>query len=79
MVVGLYSRNERLAASAVHLLNRKAMIGWSSRSHSGAPVPLFALGAGAEHMGTCRDNTDVPKAIAQAMGLHGSDPVLVTE
>lgn len=69
MVIGLYSRNERLAASAVNLLNRKAMIGWSSRSHSGAPVPLFALGAGAELLGECCDNTDVPKAIAQAMGL----------
>lgn len=71
MVVGLYSRNERLAAAAVNLLDRKAMIGWSSRSHSGAPVPVFVLGAGAERLGRCRDNTDIPKAIAQAMGLRG--------
>lgn len=68
-VVGLYSVNEQIAVEAIRVLNRLAQIGWSCRSHSGAPVPLYAIGVGQEKIGTSSDNTDVPVHISSVMGL----------
>lgn len=40
-------------------LNRKALIGWTSSHHTGAPVPAFAIGKGAEKFAGIIDNTDI--------------------
>lgn len=40
-------------------LNRKASIGWTTGSHTGAPVPVFAIGKGAEKFSGRMDNTDI--------------------
>lgn len=40
-------------------LNRKASIGWTTGSHSGAPVPVYAIGKGAEKFSGCMDNTEI--------------------
>ncbi len=40
-------------------LNRKASIGWTTGSHTGAPVPVFAVGKGAEKFSGRMDNTDI--------------------
>ena len=40
-------------------LNRKASIGWTTGSHTGAPVPVFAVGAGAERFTGMMDNTEI--------------------
>lgn len=44
-------------------LNNKANIGWASDNHSGIPVPVYAIGKGAERFGGCYDNTDIAKKI----------------
>lgn len=40
-------------------LNRKASIGWTTGSHSGAPVPVWAVGVGAEKFTGWMDNTEI--------------------
>jgi len=61
----LYAQNEKLAAAVFDLFERKAMATYTFRSHSGAQVPVFAIGCGAEDIAACRDNTDIPKTIAR--------------
>ena len=40
-------------------LSDKCSIGWTSRSHTGTHVPIFAIGAGAEKFNGSMDNTDI--------------------
>lgn len=44
---------------------------WTSGGHTGANVPLFAYGPGAELFAGELDNTDVPKRIAALTGITG--------
>lgn len=69
-VVDLYASNEKMASQAIRLLNRKAHITWAGLAHTGMQIPYYAWGAGAENFRGCRDNTDIPKAIAKAMGAE---------
>lgn len=64
----LYSREDALSTAARRLLNRKALVGWQSGGHSNGYVPVFAIGAGAEHFVGKLENTDIPKRIVQAAG-----------
>lgn len=67
-VVSLYNANEKMASLAIEILNKRARIRWTTLDHTGMQVPLYVKGAGIEHFTNCYDNTDVPKAIAKAMG-----------
>jgi alkaline phosphatase len=40
-------------------MNSKALIGWTSCHHTGAPVPVYAIGKGAEKFHGRIDNTDI--------------------
>lgn len=40
-------------------LNEACLIGWTSCHHTGAPVPLYAIGKGAEQFSGMMDNTDI--------------------
>lgn len=40
-------------------MNRKASIGWTTGSHTGGPVPVYAVGKGAEKFMGRMDNTDI--------------------
>jgi alkaline phosphatase len=42
---------------------------WSTKGHTGVPVPLYALGPRAELFQGEIDNTDVPKRIAAVLGI----------
>jgi alkaline phosphatase len=55
----LYGGYNALSVSLTHILNNKAGIGWTSYSHTGTPVPVFATGAGAANFAGSYDNTDV--------------------
>ena len=57
----LYASFNALSEKGVHLLNKKAHIGWTTWSHSGAPVPVYAIGAGAENFTGVYDNTEIMK------------------
>jgi Alkaline phosphatase len=50
-------------------LTEKANIGWTTTSHCGGPVPVWAIGAGSEKFAARQDNTDIAKKICSAMGI----------
>ncbi len=67
-VVSLYADNERLAFDAIMLLAKKAHVTWTTMTHTGAPVPYYVKGVGAENFVDVRDNTHIPQRIAKLMG-----------
>lgn len=44
-------------------------IGWTTGSHTGGNVPVFAIGVGSDSFAGRQDNTDLPKKIVKAMGI----------
>lgn len=50
-------------------LNTSAQLGWTTRSHTGIMVPLFAIGAGSSSFAGKMDNTELPRKICAAMGI----------
>lgn len=59
----LYSTFDGFTNTLYNMINSKAGIGWTSGSHTGIPVPVYAIGAGAEQFSGLNDNTDLPKKI----------------
>jgi len=55
----LYGSYDPLSVSITHVINNKSGIGWTSYSHTGVPVPVFAYGTGAELFNGYYDNIDV--------------------
>lgn len=43
---------------------------WTTGGHTGAMVPLFAYGTGAEHFSGVFENTDIPKIMCRLLGLE---------
>ncbi len=70
----LYGGYEPIVVTITHILNERASIGWTSYSHTGVPVPVFAQGQKAELFAGFYDNTDIAKKLASAMCL-GTMPV----
>ena len=60
---------DKSITEAVRQSNRDARIGWTTTSHTGVAVPVFAIGAGSGNFGGKMDNTDIPKKICAAMGV----------
>jgi alkaline phosphatase len=50
-------------------MNKKSRIGWTTSSHTGIPVPVYAMGTNSHLFSGRMDNTDIPKKICQAMGI----------
>lgn len=46
-------------------MNNRARIGWTTSSHTGIPVPVYAMGAGSGLFSGRMDNTDIPKRFAR--------------
>ena len=51
-------------------VSEEANIGWTTTSHSGAPVPVWAIGTHSFDFAGRQDNTDIPKKICAAMGVE---------
>lgn len=49
--------------------SEKAGIGWTTTSHTGVPVPIWAIGNGSEQFAGRQDNTDISRKICKAMGV----------
>lgn len=62
----LYKDINALGDKANEILNRNAMLGWTSYSHTAAAVPVFAIGIGAEQFTGWHDNTEIAPMIYQA-------------
>jgi alkaline phosphatase len=61
--------NNYMEHTPVDSLSKVAKIGWTTTSHTGGAVPVFAVGAGSEAFVGRMDNIDIPKRIMSAMGL----------
>jgi len=61
----LYGGYDPLSVSVTHILNNKSGIGWTSYSHTGVPVGVFATGASSEAFNGSYDNTEVFNKLAE--------------
>ncbi|MGQ9472739.1 MAG: alkaline phosphatase [Candidatus Caldatribacteriaceae bacterium] len=68
--VVLYGGYDPLTVTLTHIMAEKAGIGWTTYSHTGDPVPVFAIGAGAELFSGYYDNTDLYAKMKDALGLR---------
>lgn len=68
-VVSLYAKDEPLAVAAIALLDKKASIGWTTKTHTGAPVPLYAIGKQAHLYSGRRDNTDMANILRKLFNI----------
>lgn len=58
-----------LKQEPVDSLSKAANIGWTTSSHTGGAVPVFAVGACSQMFSGRQNNTDLPKKIYMAMGF----------
>lgn len=65
----MYGTYEPLSVTITHILNNKSGINFSSYSHTGLPVGVFATGAGAESFEGYYDNTDIYNKLASLTGV----------
>lgn len=65
----IYGYYDPFTVTITHILNNKAGIDWTSYSHTGVPVPVFALGQGQDMFTGYYDNTDVAKKIIEIAKL----------
>jgi hypothetical protein len=71
----LYGGYDPIIVTITHILNEQASIGWTSYSHTGVPVPVFAEGREAFRFAGFYDNTDIAKKLARAMDIREDLPV----
>lgn len=67
---GAWDGYDPLTVTCTHVLNHRAGVAWTTYSHTGIPVPIFAAGPGAEAFGGYCDNTAIAHRLASAMGTH---------
>ncbi len=72
----LYGSYEPIIVTITHILNEQASLGWTSYSHTGVPVPVFAQGIEARAFAGFYDNTDIAKKLARVMDIREMMPVL---
>jgi alkaline phosphatase len=65
----LYGGYEPLTVKLTQIVNQMAGIGWTSYSHTGVPVPVFAKGVDQDIFASYYDNTDIFKKLAMVMGV----------
>ena len=65
----LYGTYEPLTVTITHILNNKSGIAFTSYSHTGLPVPVFAIGNGSSLFEGYYDNTDIFKKLASLTGV----------
>jgi len=71
----LYGGYEPIIVTITHILNENSSIGWTSYSHTGVPVPVFAMGSESRRFAGFYDNTDIAKKLVKAMNIRATLPV----
>lgn len=61
----IYNSYSDFVGRVFRIINEAMGIGWISGSHTSNPVPVFAIGNGAERFGYFMNNTDIPYAIIE--------------
>lgn len=64
-----YGTYEPLTVTITHILNNKSGVAFTSYSHTGLPVAMFADGVNAECFGGYYDNTDIYVKLAEMLGV----------
>lgn len=60
---GLYSTSNAFTVAAIRAYNNASGWGFTTLNHSGNPVPVYAIGAGAENFARQLDNTQIPQIL----------------
>ncbi len=68
----LYGGYDPLTMACSHILNNKAGVDFTSYSHTGLQIPVYAEGVGAEIFSGAYDNTDIFTKTMSAMGLSAN-------
>ena len=66
----LYGTYEPLSVTITHIINNKSGVSFTSYSHTGLPVAVFADGVGAEQFNGYYDNTDIYNKLADMLGVE---------
>ena len=66
----LYGTYNPFSVTVTHILNNKSGIDFTSYSHTGLPVAVFADGVGAEHFGGYYDNTQIYTKLADMLQVQ---------
>lgn len=77
LLPALYNNYSQFAAAVFDIIDSRSGIGWVSNHHTGNPVPVFAIGVGAELFAPMNDNTEIPAKIRQACETYRDAPVLM--
>lgn len=64
----LYGSYNQFVVRAFDILNYKSGFGWTTSCHTGAPVPVYAIGADCMLFSPLQDNTEIPRKILKAIG-----------
>ena len=64
----LYANFNSFAVEVFRVLNNAAGVGFTTTSHSGNPVPVFAVGAGSDKFMHLNNNNNLPRLILEAAG-----------
>lgn len=70
-----YGSKNPLSVVVLALADARGGVHWMSSDHSATPVPVFAIGAGAQRFAGKMDNTDIPRRMMALMGLTPAEPV----
>ena len=65
----LYGTYNPFSVTVTHILNNKSGVDFTSFSHTGLPVAVFAEGAGAEAFGGYYDNTEIYNKLAALLNV----------
>lgn len=63
----LYANYNSFAVEVFRLFNKTAGLNFTTPYHSGAPVPVYAIGVGAERFSNISNNIDIPAKIRSIM------------
>lgn len=65
----LYNDFNAFASRVFDIISTKAAVGFTTGAHTGNPVPVYAIGIGAEKFGKVLNNTEIPEMILSTVGL----------
>ena len=65
----LYGGYNPLSITLTHIMNNRAGLAWASYSHTGVPVPTFAMGVGSDLYNGYYDNTDIFRKTSAVLGV----------
>ncbi len=66
----LYGTYEPLSVTITHIINNKSGVSFTSYSHTGLPVAVFADGVGAAEFNGYYDNTDIYDKLSGMLGVE---------